>query len=243
MKKVYFHTSEDMHEIPDEKARIVIASPPFTNNLDGKTLDKQEYLSFLSRVFQECFRILVPGGVLVSLNTDLRDHARYNQGDRSYERTIWMKHADIRQLAGDMNYKFFDYKIWVKSLKQNMYRLNFSHILFFSKPVGRVFRNHPQKHTEGYGPSVWLLEDSMQRRDSKGFVFRDAIHPEISRRCIREYTRKGDLVVSPFAGSGTILATAEELGRDWVGYEINKSLERLIRESIHGPVRPRIYNT
>ena len=82
----------------------------------------------------------------------------------------------------------------------------------------------------------------MQRLDSSGFKFRDAIHPDISRRCIREFTKEGEIVLSPFTGSGTIVATAQELERNWIGYEINRNLETLIYESIYGP-RPQIYDS
>lgn len=241
LDKLYFHTAEDMREIPNEVVRLVVASPPFTNNPDGKTLDKNEYVQFLHAVYQECFRTLVPGGVLVSLNTDLKDHGRYNKGDNSFERTVWLKHAAIRDVADEIGYKQFDYKIWVKSLNQNRYRFNFSHILFFEKPGAKRFRHHPQKHTAEFGPSVWYLEDSMQRCDSEGYKFPDAIHPDIPKRCIREFTQEGEIVLSPFVGSGTVLSTAEELGRSWMGYEINRDLERLIYESIQGP-KPHIYN-
>jgi modification methylase len=240
MNKVYFHTAENIHEIPDNTIRLAVASPPFTNNPDGKTLDKIDYGQFLNTVYQECFRTLMPGGVLVSLNTDLKDHGRYNRGDRSYEGSVWLKHAAIREVVDGLGFKQFDYKIWAKALTENRFRFNFSHLLFFEKPGSKRFRHHPQKHTRGFGPSVWDLKDSMQRRDSTGYKFPDAIHPEISRRCIREFTQEGDIVLSPFTGSGTILATAEELGRNWIGYEINTDLERLITESIYGP-RPKAY--
>jgi hypothetical protein len=241
MEGMFFHTSERMPEIADASARLVFMSPPFTNNPDGRTLDKSGYLAFLDRVMTESVRTLLPGGVLVSLNTDLRDHARYNHGDASYDGTVWHKHLAIRNIAEHHNLSNFDHKIWAKSLKENMYRFSFSHILFYQKS-GRRLRPHGRKHAWGFGPDVWLLEDSMQRRDSKGYTFPDAIHPKIVRRCIDEFTQEGDLVVSPFTGSGTILAVANDMGRRWVGYEINKRLKRLIRESVSGPNRPGIYS-
>jgi len=240
--QIYFHSSETMPEIESESIRLVIASPPFTNSSDGKSLDKADYCAFLDTVFNECYRTLLPGGIFVSLNTDLKDHASYNRGDMSFEGTVWLKHAKIRAIADNIGFRQFDYKVWVKSFKQDMYRFKFSHILFFKKPGAKRFRHHPQKHTKDFAPSVWHLQDSMQRRDSEKFKFPDAFHPDISRRCIREFTKKGDLVLSPFTGSGTILATAHELNRKWLGYEINADLELLIQESIHGP-RPKIYNS
>jgi DNA modification methylase len=238
--KLHLHSSEDMREVPANAARLVFASPPFTNNPDGKTLDKNDYLEFVGRVYAEAFRALAPGGVLVSLNTDLRDHAQYNKGDHAYDGTVWHKHHAIREAAEDIGYRCFDHKIWVKSEKENLYRYNFSHILFYAKPGGKVSRAYERRHAPGFGPDVWKLQDSMQRRDSKGFLFRDAIHPEIPKRCIDEFTRKGDLVISPFAGSGTICAVAELMGRNWAGYEVNTKLERLILESVKGP-RPDVY--
>ncbi len=56
-----------------------------------------------------------------------------------------------------------------------------------------------------------------------------AIMPEeIVRRCVRLFTYVGDVVLDPFAGSGTTLKVAKELKRNYVGYEISKSYERII---------------
>jgi DNA modification methylase len=237
---VYFHSSETIPEVADGSVRVAFASPPFTNNPDGKTLDKAGYLEFARNVFAEVYRALVPGGVLICLNTDLRDHASYNRGDRSFDGTVWHKHDALRRQAESVGFKCFDHKIWVKSEKENLYRYNFSHILFYSKPGGSVLRAHKPKHADGFGPDIWRLQDSMQRRDSQGLIFRDAIHPEIVKRCVDEFSCPGEVVLSPFVGSGTICATAELLGRDWIGYEINTALTQLIRDSVVGP-RPEIY--
>ena len=49
----------------------------------------------------------------------------------------------------------------------------------------------------------------------------DTPKPEkLSRAIILTTTRPGDLVVVPFAGSGTECAMAEKEGRPWVGYDI-----------------------
>ncbi|PIV25207.1 restriction endonuclease subunit M, partial [Candidatus Berkelbacteria bacterium CG03_land_8_20_14_0_80_40_36] len=56
-----------------------------------------------------------------------------------------------------------------------------------------------------------------------------AIMPEeIVRRCVRLFTYVGDTVLDPFAGSGTTLKIAKELKRNYVGYEISKSYERVM---------------
>lgn len=51
---------------------------------------------------------------------------------------------------------------------------------------------------------------------------------EIARHCIRMFSFVGDLVLDPFAGSGTTLKVAKELGRRYVGYEVYRNYEPVI---------------
>ena len=58
---------------------------------------------------------------------------------------------------------------------------------------------------------------------------------ELAKRVISLYSYAGDTVLDPFAGSGTTLVAAKEMGRTYVGYEIkpeyceiaNKRLENI----------------
>ena len=233
--KVYFHSSEQMREIRDSSGQIAIASPPFTNHRDGKTLNKGEYLSFIQRVFSETYRILKPGGILVTVNTDLRDHARYNGGDSIFNGLVWHKHSALRQIAEAIGFRCTDTKIWAKSLKRNIYRYTFAYIQFFLKQNGRAKYVARHKDVKEFSPDVWLLERGTFRRDAHGFIFRDAIHPEIVRRCLEQFTSTDNLVVSPFTGSGTVLAVAKMMGRRSIGYEVDLDLKPLIIASIETP--------
>ena len=229
---VYFHSAETMKELKEKSVRFAFGSPPFTNHPDGKTLDKTDYLEFIDRVYGEVFRVLVPGGVLVTLNTDSRDHKEYNRGDSSFEGTVWHKSYAIRQRCERLGFKCFDQRVWVHSEKINLYRYTFSTILFLSKPGAPVLHAYSNKGAPGFRQHAWIVEDSMQRRDSSGVIFRDAIHPEIVKRCVDEFSRKGDLVLSPFVGSGTVCAVAERMQRPWVGYEVDPKRRRVIEESV-----------
>jgi DNA modification methylase len=177
--KVYFHSSEKMPEIASGRAQLIIASPPYTNSPDGKSLDKTEYLSFLARVFCESYRVLKPGGMFVCINTDLRDNARYNGGDRTFNGLIWRKHSDILKIAESISFRCVDTKIWAKSLNQDIYRYTFAYIQFFEKPRTIGVKLRQKRISAAFAPDVWLLEGGTRRFDSNGAIFRDACHPDL----------------------------------------------------------------
>lgn len=226
-----------MPEVEDDAARLVVASPPFTNRPDGKTLDKGEYLRFIEKVFREALRVLAPAGYLVCVNTDLRDHARYNGGDARFDGALWQKHCDLRRAAEGLGFRCVETKVWAKTLKRDVYRYTFAYVQFFQKPGVGGGRTLRKGVAADFAPDVWLLEKGTTRRDSRGRVFRDAIHPSLVRRCVGQLTAPGDLVVSPFAGSGTILSVSKLMGRRCVGYELNADLKTLIEESVETPER------
>ena len=49
---------------------------------------------------------------------------------------------------------------------------------------------------------------------------------------IRLFTKKGDIVLDPFLGSGTTAIVANELGRNYIGIDINKEFCKLASESL-----------
>ena len=54
--------------------------------------------------------------------------------------------------------------------------------------------------------------------------------------CIKAGTKTGDLVLDPFAGSGTVGCVALKLGREFLGIELNPAYCTMARESIMGPL-------
>ena len=107
-------------------------------------------------------------------------------------------------------------------------------------PIGGV------KHAghEFHGGRVYTgkrpASDGMRRRRSvwkvpvkpyKGSHFA-VMPPKLIEPCIKAGSREGDTVLDPFAGSGTTLAVAMELGRNAVGCELNPDYANLAKERI-----------
>ena len=88
-----------------------------------------------------------------------------------------------------------------------------------------------EKEWTDFTKQIWDIP--IPGKGDMAFGEHSAIMPEeIARRCIRLYTFLDDLVLDPFTGSGTTLKVAKELGRNFVGYEISKSYEPIIRRKL-----------
>lgn len=186
-----------MGEIPASTIDLVITHPPFVeSDMDYRRLARQ--------VFLNCFRVLKPNTILATVN-----HDRKNLYSAP-------RHIIIFQAAFASGFTPYEHKIWHRQNGNNMFRKTFGHIWFFAK--GEIKRTQPSKD---YYNDIWFLPDSMKRDD-----FPDAFHNEIPKRIIEAFTKEGDTVLDPFAGTGTTIKIAEALGRDAIGYEINPEMRK-----------------
>lgn len=81
--------------------------------------------------------------------------------------------------------------------------------------------------------SVWTVAT----RPYKGAHFA-TFPPALIEPCICAGSRAGDIVLDPFMGSGTTAAVALQLGRQYLGCELNPDYEPLQRERIEASAAP-----
>jgi DNA modification methylase len=55
---------------------------------------------------------------------------------------------------------------------------------------------------------------------------------KLAKRCVEITSRAGDVVLDPYAGSGTTLVAARDLGRRWVGVELNPEFVGMIERRL-----------
>ena len=268
---VFYKSSEDMSEIPDESVDLVVTSPPYFNvkdySLDGRQVRRhsargrddiggeshyESYLARLLNVWRACERALKPNGKLC-VNAPLMPMPK-RAVNTHYNRHIYDLHGDIqRSILGGTGLFLMDIYIWNRAnsskrlmfgsypYPRNLYAQNTSEFIGVyvkdgppqngATKAARENSRLTQDEWLEYTRQIWTIP--IPGRGDSAFGRHSAIMPEeIARRCIRLYTFAGDLVLDPFAGSGTTLAAAKAAERRYVGYEIYPSYRELIEAKL-----------
>ena len=83
--------------------------------------------------------------------------------------------------------------------------------------------------------SIWDIPTEPRKRCMDGHDDHPAVMPAtLARRCVEMTSRPGDVVLDPYAGSGTTLLAAQELGRRWVGVELKQEFVDLMERRLRG---------
>lgn len=98
------------------------------------------------------------------------------------------------------------------------------------RAVGQPYKNPTDKRIAkriADGKTARLY-DWWEINQVKNVSKKDNPHPcpipyALAERIILITTKPGDLVIDPFAGSGTVLLAAKNTGRDYLGFEIDKT--------------------
>ena len=234
--QVYCKSSESMTELPDGSVHLVITSPPYNVSKEyDADLTLEEYRAFLGRVFREVFRVLAAGGrVCVNLANVGRKpyiplHAYLAEdmialGFAMRGEIIWNKSSSAGPSTA--------WGSW-KSASNPTLRDVHEYILIFSKDdftrqgvhgKSTITRDEFLEYTK----SIWTFSAESAKR-----VGHPAPFPiELPRRLIHLYSFEGDVVLDPFAGSGSTCIAALQTGRDYVGYECHRPYVDLAEKRI-----------
>jgi len=99
--------------------------------------------------------------------------------------------------------------------------------------INDINLNRWKEYDDIFTDSLWQID----RRDRSGAHSADYwgnFVPQIPYQMMRRYTRRGDWVIDPFAGSGTSLIEGQRLGRNVLGLELQEAMVRRARELVAG---------
>jgi site-specific DNA-methyltransferase (adenine-specific) len=236
LDRFYCKSSEQMDELPDSSVHLMITSPPYNATKDyDQDLSLDDYLGLLEKVWRETYRVLVPGG-RACINIA-------NLGRKPYIPL----HKYLIEMMIDLGFLMRGEIIWDKassasqstawgswqSASNPVLRDVHEYILVFSKNTFKRERG-VKENTIGrdefleWTKSVWTFPAVSAKKVGHPAPFPE----ELPHRLIQLYSYQGDIVLDPFAGSGTTCLVAAEDGRRYIGYEINHGYVKLSQDRI-----------
>jgi DNA modification methylase len=185
----------------------VVTSPPDFDELKKDTKDSSwTYLDFINSFAKE----LNPKGNFVSICIS----------DRKSQGQVISKSSIVIEAFKSLKYTLHTHKIWVKSINTDMFRMNYQHLLTFSR------NSYRRKLINDFRPDVFVINQSKWNNYSYGMPVR------IIELLVKNYTDKDDIVYDPFMGSGTTAEACVNTNRQWIGSEINEEYAKESMERI-----------
>lgn len=242
--------ARDLRTIASESVHLVVTSPPYFNlkpyasHADGRQLgrisDYEAFLKELDQVWRECERVLVPGGRIccvigdiliprradgrhrvLPLPSDIQVRSRKNGLD-NLTPILWFKIGNRTNEAGGGSSGYYGKPYQPGAIIKN----DHEHIVMLRKPGG--YRTTPMIQK-----SLSMLQrdemDTWMRpvwSDIRGASLRAGhpapFPPELARRLIRMFSFAGDVILDPFAGSGSTAVAAIRTGRNSISIEVEQ---------------------
>ena len=140
--------------------------------------------------------------------------------DRKGDGRIYPKHIKVINVFEKNNWFLRKTNIWVKSYKVNMFRMNYMHIITFAKKPFKLKNPH-------------MVDVILDEKSTIVDGFKYGMSPLVCRMMIENQTNENDIVYDPFMGSGTTAISALQIGRNYIGSEINEEYYKLSNNRIN----------
>ncbi|MGH6906296.1 MAG: DNA-methyltransferase [Aestuariivirga sp.] len=256
--QLWLGDARDLSRIADESIHLVVTSPPYWTLKEyagakgqlGAIEEYELFLDELDKVWVECERVLAPGGriccvvgdiclprkkngrhYVMPLHADIQVRTRAHGLD-VLTPILWHKIANGVTEAEGNGAGFYGKPYQPNAIVKN----DIEYILFMRK--GGQYRNiNPLQKALSM-----LTKDEMQRwwrsvwTDIRGASTRNGhpapYPPALAERLIRMFSFAGDMVLDPFAGTGSTGVAAITAGRNSVSIDIEPSYVAIAQENI-----------
>jgi len=236
--------------LDDESIHLVITSPPYWNlkrynenpNQLGHIDDYEVFLKELQKVWQDVYRVLVPGGRLVCVVGDVCVSRR-----RFGRHLVFPLHSDICVMCRKIGFDNLNPIIWHKIANASfevpngskflgkpyepnaIIKNDIEFILMQRKPGGyrnpteeqRKFSKIDKKDFDNWFQQIWNIPGASTKYHPAPFPL------ELASRLMKMFSFHGDTVLDPFCGAGTTMIAALRYNRNSIGIEIDPQYCRM----------------
>lgn len=239
--------------IDDNSVDLTVTSPPYDNLRNYRGYGSGWNENKFKKIATELYRVTKPGGVIVwvvndktekgsETGTSFRQVSYFLElGLLLNDTMIWEKLNPMPQVRQPRYTQCFEYMfVFSKGTPKT-----FNPIIVPTKCGGQHYKSTGKMITKDEGKrrkldynvnkekvdsNIWKIAVAKNQTDK---IKHPAVFPyDIPYRHIKSWTNEGDLVLDPFAGSGTTLLAAKNLNRQFIGIEIVPEYVELIKSKI-----------
>jgi len=237
-----------MREIPDGSVDLTVTSPPY-DNLRTYNGNNDQWGEHVWRdVISSLHRVTADGGVVVWVVGDAT--IKGSETGTSFKQALWAMECGFN----------LETMVWEKTgsgcLGSNFYySQNFEFMFVFSKgkPLrGKLIKDRENKKKSGketvngnigndgkgkyrsiyrkpYGKRTNIWRINTKKNSKHPAPFPD----QLAQDHILSWSNEGDTILDPFMGSGTTGVAAKNLGRSFIGIELDETYFSIAKERIN----------
>lgn len=234
---------EELRKLPSASAQLIIADPPYNIGpafgIDKEWTRSQDWLPWVRSWLAECERVLAPGGSIfvygIHHYIGFVQVELYNLG-LEYRRMIVWNYENGWSRSSKTLATHYEPLLWFSKGSDFTYHVIREPYKSTERLKNRIIKNgkewvpHPEGRMAG---DVWQFPVLAGRR----FADERTVHPtqkplSLTDRIVRHFSNEGDLVVVPFAGSGTECVSAARNNRRYWASEIKPEYVEITRQRL-----------
>jgi len=225
-----------LQSLETESANLIFADPPYNiNKADWDKFDNQErYIEWSMQWIKEASRVLKKTGTLYvcgfsEILADLKHPSM--KYFKSCRWIVWY-YKNKANLGNDWG-RSHESLLHLRKSKKQTFNVDDVRIAYGKHTL--KYPSHPQAESSQYNgkrKDIWVPhpkgakpKDVIEVPTTCNGMGETTPHPtqkpeELVRKFILASSNEGELIIDPFSGSGTTLVVAEQLGRKWLGCEL-----------------------